>query len=53
MTSAAFRNPDGKLVYILTNPDKSSKKQVQLFEGDTWWYVELLPDTVSTIVVEY
>lgn len=52
MTAAAFRNPDGDLVYILTNPDKSSKKQVQFFEGGTWWYVELLPDTVSTIVVK-
>ena len=53
MTAAAFRNPDGSLVYVLTNPDKSSKKQVQFFEGGTWWYVEVLPDTVSTVVIEY
>lgn len=53
MTATAFRNPDGKLIYVLTNPDKNSKKQVQFFEDGSWWYVELLPDTVSTIVIEY
>ena len=49
--ATAFRNPDGKLVYILTNQD-STKRQIQFFEGGTWWYVELLPNSLSTVIVE-
>ena len=49
--TAAFRNPDGKLVYILVNQD-STKRQIQFFEGGTWWYVELLPNSLSTVIIE-
>lgn len=37
-------------VCIMVNADKD-KKQVRLFANDTWWYVELMPDTVSAIVL--
>ena len=51
MHASAFRNPDGKLVLILTNQD-STKRQIQFYAGNTWWYVELLPNSLSTVVVE-
>ena len=35
----------------LANPNKT-KRQVQVNINDTWWYIELLPDTVSTIKFE-
>ena len=37
-------------VCIMVNADKA-KKQVRFFAKDTWWYVELMPDTVSAIVL--
>ena len=52
VTATAFRTPDGRTVFVLINPNQSSKKQVQIREKGTNWYVELLPDTVSTVVME-
>lgn len=52
VTATAFRTPDGRLVFVLINPDPASKKQVQIRDGNTNWYVELLPNTVSTVVME-
>ncbi len=52
IVATAFRTPDGKKVFVLVNPNQSTKKQLQLREGDTDWYVELLPNTVSTVVME-
>ena len=43
-----IENPDGKKYLILVNPNES-KAQVQYFCGDKWWYIELLPETVSTV----
>ena len=51
-TAAAFRNPDGTLVFVLVNPDGGNKKQVQISLGGSYWYVELLPDSISTVVVK-
>lgn len=47
----AFENPDGTLVYILTNAD-SKKRQVQLETSEGYYYAELLPNSISTVVVE-
>lgn len=51
MHATVFDNPDGTRVYVLVNPD-NGKKQVQFIEGGSYHYAELLPDSVSTIVVE-
>ncbi len=42
-------NGDEHPVYVIVNP-ADVKKQVQFYTKDSWWYAELMPDTVSTIV---
>ena len=42
-------NPDGSVVYLFTNSD-TEKKQVEVVEGGRTHYVELLPNSVSTVV---
>ncbi len=42
-------NGTGKPIYVLINAN-DEKKQTQFYAKGTWWYVELMPDTVSTIV---
>ena len=37
-------------VCVFINADKE-KKQVRFFVKETWWYAELMPDTVSTIIL--
>lgn len=44
-------NHDGKRVFVLVNGNEE-KKQVQLCLDGQWWYVELLGDTVSTVIIE-
>ena len=51
MHAVSFETPDGKIVYILSNPDEE-KRQVQFFERGEWWYSELPPNSLSTVVVE-
>ena len=46
-----MENPDGSIVCVLTNPNKE-KRQVQVFVEGCWWYCEMLPESVSTIVFE-
>ena len=36
---------------ILVNPH-TEKSQVQYFADGNWWYIELLPNTVATVVFE-
>ena len=47
----AAENPDGKFVLVITNPN-TSKQQLQYYRGGQWWYIEALPNSVSTIVFE-
>lgn len=47
----AAKNPDGSLVLVAVNPNKT-KRQLQCFYGGKWWYTELMPDSVSTVVFE-
>lgn len=47
----AFKNADGTEVLLLANPH-SDKCQVQYFKDNEWWYIELLPNSVSTVVFE-
>ncbi len=49
LTATAIKNPDGTTVFVLINPAKN-KKQVQLNFRGKFWYVELMPDTVATVV---
>ena len=49
MDGTLIENTDGSAAMILVNHD-SSKKQVQYFRNDQWWYIELLPETAATIV---
>lgn len=48
---ARIDNHDGKQIFVLVNPDED-KKQVQLCLEGTWWYVELLGNSVSTVIIE-
>ena len=47
----AAENPDGTFVLIITNPN-TSKQQLQYQRDGQWWYIEALPNSVSTIVFE-
>lgn len=49
--ASLIENPDGSRVYLLVNPN-TDKKQVQLFEDNSWRYIELLPDSVSTVLIQ-
>ena len=51
MHASMIENSDGTRVYLLVNPD-AEKKQVQFEMDGTYYYVEMLPDTISTVVVE-
>lgn len=43
-------NGDSSPVFVLINPS-SDKKQVQFYANDTLWYTELMPDSISTIII--
>ena len=46
----AIDNQDGKLVLVLMNPNES-KMQTKLFRNGVWWYAELQPNSISTIIL--
>ncbi|MBE7039044.1 MAG: hypothetical protein E7404_09115 [Ruminococcaceae bacterium] len=46
-----INNNDGKYVIVLVNPN-NTKSQVQFYLNDTWTYVELTPESISTIIME-
>lgn len=47
---SCVQNPDGSICYFLVNAGEEKKKQVQILEGGQWYYVELLPKTVCTVI---
>ena len=47
----AALNPDGKFILTVTNPSHE-KRQLQYYRFGKWWYIEALPDSVSTVVFE-
>lgn len=47
----AIDNHDGKLIAVLTNPNEE-KLQTQFTLGGVQWYAELLPESISTIILE-
>lgn len=42
-------NTGGHTELILVNPS-NTKEQVQYRYGDKWWYIEMLPNTVATVI---
>lgn len=44
-------NEDGTVCYVLVNAN-ATKQQVQLQENGQWYYVELLPDEICTVMFE-
>lgn len=44
-----IKNPDEDIL-ILVNPN-NTKRQVQFYLHDTWWYLELTPESISTVFV--
>ena len=49
--TACVGNTDGSVTYFLVNAG-AEKAQIQIFEGGKCYYLELLPDTLSTVVFE-
>ncbi len=50
LSGAVIDNKDSTVLVIVNS--NAEKAQVQYFAEDTWWYIELLPDTVATVVFE-
>ena len=46
----AIENPNNT-VLVLVNPD-DTKRQTQININGNWWYIELMPDSVSTVIIE-
>ncbi len=44
-------NGDGKKIFVLINPN-GDKRQIQFNLDGDWWYGELSPDSISTIIIE-
>lgn len=51
ISGTAAVNVDGSHVLVLVNPNEY-KVQTQYFYNGKWWYAELLPGSVSTVVFE-
>ena len=47
----AASNADGTFVLVITNPG-TDKCQLQYQRDGKWWYIEALPDSVTTVVFE-
>lgn len=47
----AIDNQDGKLVLVLTNANESSKMQTKFYRNNVWWYAELQPNSISTLII--
>ncbi len=49
--SCVVKNTDGSVVLQLINGN-AEKAQIRYFYGNKWWYIELLPDSVCTVVFD-
>lgn len=47
----AAKNEDGSFVLQIVNPN-DEKTQLKYFYNNTWWYIESLPNSISTVVFE-
>ena len=48
---SSVKNQDGSICYFLTNAT-NNKIQTQIFEGDKWYNIEILPNSVNTVIFE-
>ena len=48
---SCVENEDGTLCYFIVNAN-AEKAQIQLCENGQWYYVEVLPDTLCTVIFE-
>ena len=48
---SSVKNQDGSICYFLTNAT-NNKIKTQIFEGDKWYNVEILPNSVNTVIFE-
>lgn len=46
-----INNSDQENIFVLINPN-TEKRQVQFNFNGTWWYAELTPESISTIIIE-
>lgn len=46
-----INNNDGKHIFVLINPN-DEKRQTQINLNGEWWYTELTPESISTIIIE-
>lgn len=51
LQASCVQNPEGTVCYFLINAN-AQKEQIQILENGEWYYVELLPNTVCTVVFE-
>lgn len=51
ITGFAIDNQDGKMILVLINANEK-KSQTKFYLHDVWWYAELQPDSVSTLIIE-
>ena len=42
---------DGKHILVLINPNET-KRQTQFWLNDSWWYAELTPESISTVIID-
>ena len=48
---SCIKNPDGTICYFIINSNEE-KQQIQIFESGEWYYLEVLPDSICTVVFE-
>ncbi len=51
LQASCIENEDGSICYFLVNVE-TNRKQVQIFENGQCYYVDVLPDTLCTVVFE-
>lgn len=51
LTGSLIENEDGSVTLTVVNPN-DYKAQIQYQKDGTWWYIELLPETVVTVCFE-
>lgn len=51
LQASCVENKDGRVCYFIVNANEY-KEQTQIFENGQWYYVELLPNTLSTVIFD-
>ena len=51
LVGSFVENTDGSAALMLVNPNPD-KAQVQYYYSGKWYYIELLPETLTTVIFE-